>query len=168
MLLALRAWGGGGKGFASNAGGDLVQRGQNAAGVIVLAKVRRHLLVNDAGSGQVGNGAFQRARYFQAHAPVVFGHYDQQTIAYIFAADLPAVGHAPGVGSDVFWRRGGHHQHHHLGAGFFFDATQAAFHRQHLLGRQGLGLVNQPSGERRHRLQLLSQGRLPRQKHYKK
>ena len=55
MAGLLRRWW---QSFACNPGAHLVNRRQNAACVIVLAKVRGHLLVNDACCHQIRNGAF--------------------------------------------------------------------------------------------------------------
>ena len=61
-------------------------------------KAGRDGAVDDLPRRQVGHRAFQRLGDLDAHAPVVLGHHDQQAVADLAAADLPAVGHALRVG----------------------------------------------------------------------
>ena len=110
--------------LAMNQQAHLLDGGRQSARIVVGAKAGLHGAIDDACGLDVGNGAFELARHFDAHAPVVLGHDDERAVANVLASQLPAAGHTPGIGGDVFRGRGGDHEHGDLGAGLIFQLLE--------------------------------------------
>ena len=47
--------------------------------------MRLHIVLDDAGSFNIGQCAFKRSGYFDAHTPVVFGYHHQDAVADVHA-----------------------------------------------------------------------------------
>ena len=141
--------------FTGDARADLIDRGLQTTRVIVLAKAWSHGRVDDARCGQIGDCAFECLGHFDAHAPVVFGHQDDDAVADLLASDFPGVADAVRVRGDVFRCRGRHHQDHHLRTVFLLDRRELRFERLLGCGVQRAGLVDHMGAEGGHGQQLL-------------
>ena len=147
------------QGLAADQRADLVHRGAEATGKVVLPKARLHRGVDDARGHDVGDRALQRLGDLDAHLALVLGDDHQHAVAHRLAPDLPGIADAVGVAGDVLRRGAGHHQHHHLRALLGLDGGELGFQRLLLLDVQGGGLVDHPRRELRHRREALRQRR---------
>lgn len=97
--------------FAVDQADQLVHRGLDPAGVVALAKCRGHPLANDPSGDHVGHRTLQAVADLDAHAPVILGHHQQQTVVDRLAAELPGLEQLVGEGFDI--EGTGSRQHHH-------------------------------------------------------
>lgn len=96
--------------FAVDQADQLVHRGLDPAGVVTLAKCRGHPLANDPSGDHIGHRTLQAVADLDAHAPVILGHHQQQTVVDRLAAELPGLEQLVGEGFDI--EGTGSRQHH--------------------------------------------------------
>ena len=137
--------------FASDPGHQLVHPGIEPGQVITLLEGRGDGGVDDAFGGQIGDGAFQGLGHLDPNLTVVQRHDQQQAVADLAPADLPAVSHPVGVAGDVLRLGGGHQQHHDLCAAPLLECGQPAVELLHAGCRQSGGGVHHMAAERRYR-----------------
>ena len=139
-----------GQGLTRDERHQLIHRRVESTGEVPLLETRGDGLVNDALGCQVGNGALQRFGDFNADPPVVFGHYQQESVADLLAANLPAVGDPVAVTGDVLGLRRWHQQQHHLCAPALLKGGEFGLQLLHLLRVQRTGGVHDMGNQRRH------------------
>ncbi len=86
--------------------------------------MRLHIVLDDAGSFNIGQCAFKRSGYFDAHTPVVFGYHHQDAVADVAAANFPCVCNAVGIGGNVFSLGAANHQDDNLAAFIALECCQ--------------------------------------------
>ena len=143
--------------FAMNQQAHLIEGGGQAACIVIRAKAWLHGAVDDARCLNIGDGPFKLASHLDTHASVVLGHHDERAVANVLAPQLPAAGHAPGIGGNVFRRGGGHHEDDHLRARVVFQLFELVAQHLHIRRAERARLIHDPLCQRGHGLQLLGE-----------
>ncbi len=131
---------------------ERVDSGVQAARVVAVAKVRRHLLGDDPLRERVGHRALEPIADLDPHPAIVFRDDHDDAIVGLAAADLPRFRDAQGELLDRLGLRALHHQHRNLAAFALLERRELLLERRALARGERRRSVDDAAREARHGL----------------